>query len=154
MANGIKIEIEAAKRVIAAITDSDDCIDLTPFDPDLSGSTKGAERHTSWIDYGGRRCLFLCKSQLPDKALKALSKLFATEIIRVRYASEDIGYTCGKVSYYAGNISSESYRAATGCVTDAEDAEWKRFAETLWRVPHGPRCEWLPAEDDDGDGEE
>lgn len=154
MANGIKIEIEAAKRVIAAITDSDDCIDLTPFDPDLSGSTKGAERHTSWIDYGGRRCLFLCKSQLPDKALKALSKLFATEIIRVRYASEDIGYACGRVSYYAGNVSSESHRAATGCVTDAEDAEWRRFAESLWRVPHGPRCEWLPAEGGDNDGEE
>jgi hypothetical protein len=144
MANYVKIDLRAAKRVIAAITDSKGYIDLSPFDPELKGKTLNAGE--CWTAPDGLRCVFQCAWKIPDTALKALSKLFATEVISITYADEDIGNSCGTVTYHQGRVVATNWRDIGGTCGDAEDAKWRDFAKAVWLIPHGPRMPWLEEE--------
>jgi len=131
MANYVKIDLRAAAHVIAAITDIDGCIDLSPFDPELKGKTFNA--HDCWTNPDGTRCVFKCAWRTPDAAFAALSARFESEVISIDYASEDIGNYCGTVTYNRGHIVARNHRGIGGTCGDAVDARWRNFAKDVWR---------------------
>lgn len=77
----------------------------------------------------------------PEPVILHLSKLFPEETIYVRYADEDIGNNCGRLTFRAGEITEQDCAGEWRAMSAADKDKWQNFAYDVKG--------WQPEPDDD-----
>lgn len=123
--------VEAAPEVLRHVTKPDGWIDLSIVDEALHNRTYNAQNAQSTAETGKQ--MFITAWQPPMKAMKNLSALFPDSKIKIEFASEDLGDTCGTI-VLLGGVYVERDVDPDQPTTESRSA-WRPFAAALWGGP-------------------
>jgi hypothetical protein len=122
-------KVEAAPEVLHKVTDANGWIDLSIVDESLRNRTFNAQNAQSTAETGKQT--FITAHQPPMQAMKNLSALFPAEKIKIEFANEDLGDTCGTI-VLLGGVYVERDVDPDQPNTESRRA-WLPFARELWK---------------------
>lgn len=124
-------KVEAAPEVLRHVTKPDGWIDLSIVDEALHGRTYNAQNAQSTAETGKQ--MFITAWQPPMKAMKKLSALFPDSKIKIEFASEDLGDTCGTIVLLGGVYVERDVDPDEP--NEESRSAWRPFAAALWGGP-------------------